>query len=225
MFSWAECFQQLWHTVLMTFISTFAAYAVGLPLGVLLACTSKKRQIIPHTKVLYTILSIFVNVIRSIPCLIVVLICLPITRGVFGRGTGAWFTILIPLFVASFAYVARVVEQTLSEVSSDKLEAVRSLGASNWHLVTKVLIPESLPSLIMGLSVSAISILGYTSFAYDIGAGGLIAYIWTFYSRNTSTFTNQWQFWIMIVIVVILVQVIQELGLIISKKLDKRRAI
>lgn len=225
MFEWNQCFIQLGNTVLMTLISTIAAYIVGLPLGVLLACCNKKRRIIKNSGITYTLLSILVNVIRSIPCLIVVLICMPVTRAVFGKGTGSWVTILIPLFVASFAYVARVVEQSLLEVSSEKIEAVKSLGANNWQLVTKVLIPECRSSLILGCSVSAICILGYTSFAYDIGAGGLIAYIWTFYTHNTTTFINEWQFWIMIVFVVILVQVIQELGLILSKKLDKRRII
>jgi len=224
-FSFSDCFLNFGRTIGMTVISTLLAYLIGLPLGVFLAASSKKRNIIPHSRVLNVILSFLVNVIRSIPCLIIVIICFPFTRSVFGIATGEWYVILIPLFVASFAYVARMVQQSLDEVSSEKLEAIKSLGASNFQLITKVLIPESLPSLITGLSVSMICILGYTSFAYDIGAGGLIAYIWQFYTKNTSNFMNQWVFWFMIILVVLLVQLIQELGLYISKKIDKRRFI
>ena len=148
---------------------------------------------------------------------------MPLTRGVFGRGTGAWYTILIPLFVAAFGFVARMVEQSLSEVPVGELEAVKSLGASSFQLIYKVLLPEARSSLISGIAVSAVSILGYTSFAYNIAGGGLIAGIWSYYSKHTGDYFASFYFWALIIVVVLIVQLIQELGLFISKKLDKRR--
>ena len=221
MIDWGLVLESTKETILITFISTFLAYLVGLPLGVILNVTSSKG-VYPN-RIFNSVLSIIVNVLRSIPCLIIVVLAMPISRAIFDRATGKWYTMIIPLFLTSFAYVARVVEQSLSEVDSGKFEAIRSLGASNSQLIFKVAIPESAPSLIVGLSVTVVSILGYTSFAYNIGAGGLISQIWTFYTRNTGNYTSEWMFWIMIIFVVLIVQIVQELGLFISRKIDKRR--
>lgn len=221
MIDWGLVLESTKETILITFISTFLAYLVGLPLGVILNATSSKG--VHPNRIINSVLSIIVNVLRSIPCLIIVVLAMPISRAIFDRATGKWYTMIIPLFLTSFAYVARVVEQSLSEVDSGKFEAIRSLGASNSQLIFKVAIPESAPSLIVGLSVTVVSILGYTSFAYNIGAGGLISQIWTFYTRNTGNYTSEWMFWIMIIFVVLIVQIVQELGLFISRKIDKRR--
>ena len=221
MIAWGLVLESTKETILITFISTFLAYLVGLPLGVILNATSSKG--VHPNRIINSVLSIIVNVLRSIPCLIIVVLAMPISRAIFDRATGKWYTMIIPLFLTSFAYVARVVEQSLSEVDSGKFEAIRSLGASNSQLIFKVAIPESAPSLIVGLSVTVVSILGYTSFAYNIGAGGLISQIWTFYTRNTGNYTSEWMFWIMIIFVVLIVQIVQELGLFISRKIDKRR--
>lgn len=209
------------ETLGMVFISCFVAYLIGLPLGVLLNVTSKKG--IKPCKWLNFILSLFVNILRSIPCLIVVVLMMPTVRLVFSTGSGEWYTILIPLVVTSFGFVARMVEQSLSEVDKGKIEAVESLGGTKMQIITKVLIPEARASLIGGLAVTLVSILGYTSFAYNLSAGGLISLIWRFYSTNTSDYLSEPLFWIMIILVIIIVQVIQEVGLIISKKLDKRK--
>ncbi len=221
MIDWGLVLESTKETILITFISTFLAYLVGLPLGVILNATSSKG--VHPNRIINSVLSIIVNVLRSIPCLIIVVLAMPISRAIFDRATGKWYTMIIPLFLTSFAYVARVVEQSLSEVDSGKFEAIRSLGASNSQLIFKVAIPESAPSLIVGLSVTLVSILGYTSFAYNIGAGGLISQIWTFYTRNTGNYASKWMFWIMIIFVVLIVQIVQELGLFISRKIDKRR--
>lgn len=221
MIDWGLVLESTKETILITFISTFLAYLVGLPLGVILNATSSKG-VYPN-RIFNSVLSIIVNVLRSIPCLIIVVLAMPISRAIFDRATGKWYTMIIPLFLTSFAYVARVVEQSLSEVDSGKFEAIRSLGASNSQLIFKVAIPESAPSLIVGLSVTMVSILGYTSFAYNIGAGGLISQIWTFYTRNTGNYASEWMFWIMIIFVVLIVQIVQEVGLFISRKIDKRR--
>lgn len=219
--SFNDILVMLLETILMTSIALIISYLIGLPLGILLNITSKNG--IKPNKKLNFILSSFVNIIRSIPCLIIVVLVMPLVRSIFGVGTGKWYTIIIPLFVSSFGFVSRMVEQSLCEVEKGKVEAVTSLGATNMQIITKVLLPESRSSLISGAAVTFVSILGYTSFAYNIGAGGLISGIWTFYQRNTGNYLSEIIFWILIVVVIILVQVVQELGLYISKKLDKRR--
>lgn len=209
------------ETLAMVVISGVLAYLVGLPLGVLLNVTSQKG--LKPCKWLNFVLSLIVNVLRSIPCLIVVVLLMPTVRAILGKGTGEWYTIIIPLFVTSFGFVARMVEQSLAEVDKGKVEAVQSLGGTDLQIITKVLLPEARSSLVGGLAVTLVSLLGYTSFAYNISAGGIIAGIWRYYAQNTGSYLEHPVFWIMIIIVILLVQLIQELGLAISKKLDKRR--
>lgn len=209
------------ETLLMTIISTVFGYLLGLPCGVLLNATSKNG--LKPKKWLNGILSVIVNVLRSVPCLIVIVICIPWTRAWFGTGSGEWYTIIIPMTICAFGFVARMVEQSLSEVSVGKIEAVRSLGATDMQIILKVLVPEAKTSLIAGVSVVAVNILGYTSFAYNLGAGGLISGIYTYYTRNTGNYLASVTFWILIIAVVLIVQLIQEAGLKIAKKLDKRR--
>lgn len=216
-----EIMTYLWQTALMTLIATFAAYLVGLPTGVLLNITSKKG--IKPCKWINIPLGIIVNILRSVPCLILVVIFIPLTRNIFGIGIGEWYTILIPLFVTAFGFVARMVEQSLQEVPVGEIEAIKSLGASNWQLITKVLLPESRSSLISSAAVTTVAILGYTSFAANIGAGGLIHGIWMAYRSNPTDFLNCWYFWVLLGLVVLIVQGVQELGLYVSKKIDKRR--
>lgn len=217
----SEIWTAVWETCAMTLISTVLAYLVGLPLGVLLNVTSKGG--IHPNRLVNLILGVIVNFLRSVPCLILTVVLLNFTRAIFGRGTGRWYTMIIPLFFSSFAYVARIVEQSLADVPYGEIEAVRSMGASDFSIMRKVLLREARPSLIMGVAVTLVNVIGYTSFAYNIGAGGLIADIWQFYTRNTGDFLTQGTFWLMIVLVVVLVQIIQELGLFLTKKLDKRR--
>lgn len=209
------------ETLLMTLISTLLAYILGLPCGVLLNVTGKNG--LKPCRWLNFLVGLIVNVLRSVPCLIVIVLCIPWTRAWFGKGTGEWFTIIIPMTVCAFGLVSRMVEQSLAEVPAGEIEAVKSLGATDFQLITKVLLPEAKISLITGVAVVAVSVLGYTSFAYNIGAGGLISGIYTFYTRNTGDYLFSSTFWILIVIVVIIVQLIQEAGLKIAKFLDKRR--
>lgn len=217
----SEIWTAVWETTAMTLISTVLAYLVGLPLGVLLNVTSKGG--LHPNRPINLILGVIVNFLRSVPCLILTVVLLNFTRAIFGRGTGRWYTMIVPLFFSSFAYVARIVEQSLADVPYGEIEAVRSMGASDFDIMRKVLLREARPSLIMGVAVTLVNVIGYTSFAYNIGAGGLIADIWQFYTRNTGNFLSQWTFWLMIILVVVLVQIIQELGLFLTKKLDKRR--
>lgn len=219
--SWLDILSSAGLTILMTFAATFLAYVLGIPVGILLNVTSKNG--LRPNKWINFVVGLIVNVLRSIPCLIIIVLCMPWTRAWFGRGTGEWYTILIPLTVCAFGFVARMVEQSLQEVPAGELEAIRSLGATDFQLIYKVLLPEARASLITGVSVVAVSILGYTSFAYNISAGGLIADIYTYYTRHTGDYMTSFVFWILIIVVVLIVQLIQELGLYIAKKIDKRR--
>ncbi len=221
--TFAEIVTMTGETLAMTFLSTLFAYILGLPCGVLLNVTSKNG--VKPCKWINFIVGLIVNVLRSVPCLIVIVLCIPWTRAWFGKGTGEWFTIIIPMTVCAFGLVSRIVEQSLAEVPAGEIEAVKSLGATDFQLITKVILPEAKASLITGVAVVAVSVLGYTSFAYNIGAGGLVSGIYTFYSRNTGDYLSSAFFWVLIVIVVIIVQLIQEAGLKIAKLTDKRRTL
>ena len=213
----------VFETIGTTFLATLFAYVLGLPFGVLLNVT-KKTGLKPCGW-FSTFVGLIVNVLRSIPCLIIIVICIPVTRALFERGTGEWYTILIPLTVCAFGFVARMVEQSLAEVSAGKIEAAKALGATNFQIITKVLIPEARASLVTGVAVVAVSVLGYTSFAYNIGAGGLISGIYTYYTRHTGDYMSSILFWVLIVLTVLIVQGIQELGMFIAKKIDKRKVV
>ena len=134
------------ETLGMVFISTFFAYLVGGPIGVILNVSSKNG--LKPCKWLNSLLGIIVNIFRSIPCLIIVVILIPVVRELLGKGTGRWWTMIIPLSVAAFGFVARMVEQSLAEVEKGKIEAVESLGATNLQIIFKVLIPEARASSI-----------------------------------------------------------------------------
>ena len=210
-----------YETVLMTVISTSLAYLVGLPLGVLLNVTSKNG--LRPNKFINTVLGIIVNFLRSIPCLILTVILIPLNRSIFGTASRSFYTMIIPLFFSSFAYVSRIVEQSLNEVDNGEIEAIRSLGASDFFIIRKVLLVEARSSLVLGIGVTLVNVIGYTSFAYNLGAGGLISQIWSYYTKHTSDFTSTFLFWFLIILVVLIVQLFQELSLFISKKIDKRR--
>ncbi len=209
------------ETIGMTIISTLLAYLIGLPLGIVLKVTGKNG--LHPNKPLNLILGVIVNFLRSVPCLILTVILLPLNRALLGRGTGQWYTMIIPLFFSTFAYVARSVEQSLQDVDNGEIEAVRSLGANSFQIIFHVLLSEARASLLLGFTITIVNVLGYTSFAYNIGAGGLISEIWSYYTRHTGDFLQSWDFWWMIVIVVALVEVVQELGLFLAKKVDKRK--
>ncbi|MCQ2086903.1 MAG: ABC transporter permease [Bacilli bacterium] len=214
-------FSSLGETLLMTLISTFLAYVIGLPIGILLNITSKKG-LIPNRPV-NLIVGGIVNILRSIPCLLLIVILIPLSNLVLGKGnwSGNWSSMIIPLTFAAFGFVSRVVEQSLAEVDSGVVEAARSLGATNRQIVFKVLLPEARSSLITGLAVTTVSIIGYTAFAGNIAAGGLIAQSFNFgYYNDDST-----SMWICLLFVILIVQVIQEGCLLIAKKIDKRRKI
>lgn len=202
-------------TILMTLISTLGAYIIGLPVGVLLVIT-QPHSVWPH-KTLNRVLGWIVNILRSLPFIILIVAIIPFTRAVMGTILGVRGAV-VPLIIAAAPFVARMVESSLAEVDTGVIEISQSMGASVWQIVTKVLLPESVPSLVLGSSISIITILAYTAIAGAVGAGGLgdIAIRYG-YQRFQSDVM-----WVTVVLLVVIVQIIQSLLGLISKKLDKR---
>ena len=203
-------------TLYMTLTSTLIGYVIGLPMGILLTVTDKDG-IHPNAAV-YKVLDVIANLIRSVPFLILLIVLIPFTRFLIGRSYGPTATI-VPLVIAAAPYIARMVESSLKEVDAGVIEAARSMGASNFTIVTKVMLVEARTSLIVGATISLGTILGYSAMAGTVGGGGLgdiaIRYGYT-----------RWQTDIMIVtviILVLLVQLFQSIGMLISKKMDRRR--
>lgn len=205
----------IWETVYMTFISSVFAYLIGLPLGVVLNVTSP-NGIHPMPK-LNKLLGFVVNFFRSIPFIILMVAMLPVAKFIVGTSLGNK-AVIVMLVIAAAPYVARMAESSLSEVSSGVIEAAQSMGATNFEIITKVLIPEAKPSLINGAAISIVTILGYSAMAATIGGTGLgqIAIIYG-HQRSNSDIT-----WICVFLTVIIVQIIQELGRYIAVKTDKR---
>ena len=150
------------NTLLMTLPATFFAYLIGLPLGVLLVIT-RKDGILPKPT-LNRIIGVIVNLLRSVPFIILMVMLFPATRAILGRGTGT-VSIIIPLTVSAFPYVARMVEGSLLEVDNGVVEAAQAMGSTTFQIVRKVLIPEAMPSLVNGFAICITTILGYTAMA------------------------------------------------------------
>ena len=205
----------IWETVYMTLISSAFAYLIGLPLGVILNVTDKKG-IAPHPK-LNSVLGFVVNFFRSIPFIILMVAMLPVAKFLVGTMIGNK-AVIVMLIVAAAPYVARMVESSLNEVNVGVIEAAQSMGASNFEIICKVLVPEAKPALITGAAISVVTILGYSAMAATIGGTGLgqIAIIYG-HQRSTDDIT-----WICVFLIWIIVQVIQELGRYIAVKTDKR---
>ena len=205
----------IWETIYLTFISAFFAYLFGLPLGLLLNITDKEGI---HPIVwLNKILGIIVNIFRSIPFVILMVAVLPAAKLVMGTGLGNK-AMIFTLIVAAIPYVARMAESSLKEVDRGVIEAAQAMGTSSFKIVYKVLIPESKPSLIVGAVISLVTILGYSAMAGTIGGGGLgmIAINYGYQRFNNDIV------WICVLLTVIIVQLIQEVGMFIASKTDKR---
>ena len=203
------------QTLYMTLVSTAAAYLIGLPLGVLLNISDKDG--IRPMPVLNKILGVIVNFLRSVPFLILLVFLIPFTRMIVGTTIGSTATI-VPLIVAAAPFVARMVESSLKEVDPGVIEAAQSMGAKPIQIITKVLLPEAKPSLLVGAARAVTTILGYSAMAGFVGGGGLgtiaINYGYYRYQNNMMIVT--------VLLLVIIVQVFQEIGMLISKKSDKR---
>ena len=212
---WNEIGTGFFETLYMTFGSAILAYLIGLPVGVLLYMTAKDG-ITPNGAV-NIIVGIIVNILRPIPFVILAIFIRPFTRAIVGTAQGTT-AMLVPLIISAAPYIARMVESSLKEVDKGKIEAAQAMGTSNFKIVYKVLIPEAKPSLIIGATIVLATILGYTAMAGVIAGGGLgdIALRYGYYRYKTEVM------WITLIILIIIVQIIQEAGLILAKKLDNR---
>lgn len=205
----------IWETVYMTLISSVIAYIIGLPLGVVLTVTSDDG--IHPIRWLNKLLSLVVNFFRSIPFIILMVALLPVAKLVVGTSLGNK-AMIVMLVIAAAPYVARMVESSVKEVGAGVIEAAQSMGASNFQIIRKVLLPEAKPSLILGAVISMVTILSYSAMASTIGGTGLgqVAIIYG-HQRSNSDIT-----WICVFLTVIIVQIIQEVGTHIAHRTDKR---
>lgn len=203
------------ETLYMTLASTFFAYIIGLPLGLLLVVTDKDG--IKPIPWLNTVLGTIINIVRSIPFLILLVALMPFTKAVVGTVIGAKATI-VGLLVAAAPFVARMVESSLKEVEKGVIEAAQSMGASPFQIMTKVLLPEAKPSLLVGGAIAITTILGYSAMAGFVGGGGLgaIAINYGYYRGQDDIM------YLMVILLVVIVQVFQELGMRVSKHTDRR---
>lgn len=204
------------ETLYMTLAATAASYVIGLPMGVVL-CVTGAIGICPN-RPLNAVLGTIVNIIRSVPFIILLVAVIPVTRFIVGTSLGSSATI-VPLVIGAAPFVARLVETSLSEVSSGVIEAGRSMGASTWQLITKVLVPEAAPSLIANATTAATTILGYSAMAGFVGGGGLgaIAINYGYYRYETVTML------VTVALMVVIVQLIQSTGTATVKRSDKRK--
>ena len=205
----------IWETVYMTLLSTAIAYIIGLPLGVLLTVTDKGG--ICPVRWLNAILGFIVNIFRSIPFIIFMVAMLPVAKLVVGSslGNGAMIVMLV---LAAAPYIARMVESSLKEVPAGVIEAAQAMGTPNFKIITKVMLPEAKPALIVGAVISTVTVLSYSAMAGTIGGGGL--------GQIAITYGHQ-RFkddiiWVCVVLIVIIVQIIQEVGMYLARRTDRR---
>lgn len=200
-------------TLVMTSVATLFAYIIGLPIGVLLI-TSNKKGICPNATI-NTVLGWIVNIVRSVPFIILLVAIIPFTRLIVGTSLGVPGAI-VPLVITAAPFVARVVEQSLAEVDGSLIEAAQSFGASKLQIVYKVLLWESLPSLIRGAALTFITLFGFSAMAGTVGAGGLgdiaIRYGYQRYQYDVMT--------VAVILCIILVQIVQSLGDFISRSIN-----
>ena len=206
-----------WATLYMTLISTLFGYILGLPLGIVLAVTDKEG--IRPNAVVYKVLDFIVNMTRSIPFLILLILVMPLTKLIVGQTYGSSATI-VPLTIAAAPFIGRMVESSLKEVDKGVIEAAQSMGAGTFTVICRVLLVEARTSLLVGVTIAIGTIFGYSAMAGVVGGGGLgdIAIRYGFYRYETEIMI------VTIIILVILVQILQGIGMMISKKLDRRRA-
>ena len=205
----------VWQTVYMTVLSTLFAYLLGLPMGVLLYIT-KSDGICPN-RIVHGVLDVFVNIFRSIPCIILMVAMIPVARLLLGTSTGNG-AVIVTLVIAAAPYVARMVESSLQEVGGGVIEAAQSMGCSSAQIVFRVLLPEARPSLIQGCTISTVTILGYTALAATLGGQGL-GQIAIIYGHQRS---NDDIIWLCVLLIVIIVQIIQLMGTQIVRRTDRR---
>ena len=206
----------IWETLYMTLASTLFGYVFGLPLGIILAISDKEG--IKPNQGLYKVLDVVINILRSVPFLILLIILIPFTRLLIGKSYGSTATI-IPLVVSAAPFIARMVESSIKEVDKGVIEAAQSMGASTFQIITKVLLVEARTSLIVGVTIALGTILGYSAMAGTVGGGGLgdIAVRYGYYRYQPDIMV------VTVVLLILMVQIFQTIGMRLSIKLDKRK--
>ena len=202
-------------TLYMTLATTFMGYVLGLPMGIALVITAPKG--LRPNKIIYKVLDVVVNVVRSFPFLILLIVIQPLTWIIVGKSYGPTATI-VPLTLSAAPFIARMVESSLLEVDHGVIEAAQSMGANLWTIIWKVMIGEAKTSLIVNVTIALGTILGYSAMAGIVGGGGLgdIAIRYGYYRYDSSIM------WVTVVLLIVLVQLMQYVGMKLSKKLDKR---
>ena len=212
---WLMFAQGLWETLYVMVISTVIAYIIGLPLGLILSVTDADG--LHPSAGINKVLGTIVNLLRSVPFLIMVFLLTAFTRLIVGTSVGSP-AMIPPLVIAAFPFVARLVEASVREVDLGVIEAAQSMGASTLQIVTRVILPEATPSLIAGATTATVTILGYSAMAGIVGGGGLgaIAINYGYYRKESAIM------WVAVVLIVILVQILQGAGTRIAIRSDKR---
>ena len=206
----------MWETLYSTLLATFFAIVIGLPLGVILV-TGESKGIRPLPAPVMSFLNVLINLLRSVPFIILMVMIIPLTRLIIGTSVGTVASI-VPLTVAAFPFMARLVESSLREVNPNIIEAAQSMGASTLQIVTRVMLPESVPSLITNFTLAITTIMGYTAMSGAVGGGGLgklaLAYGYQRYRFAV--------LYLAVIVLVIITQVIQAFGTWLARQCDKR---
>ena len=204
------------ETLFMTLLSTLFGYILGLPIGITLAVTDKSG--IKPNAVVYKVLDVIANIIRSVPFLILLILLMPITKMIVGRSYGTAATV-VPLTVAAAPFIGRMIESSLNEVDRGVIEAAQSMGASTMTIIVRVLLVEARTSILVGVTIALGTILGYSAMAGIVGGGGLgdIAMRYGYYRYESEIML------VAVVLLVILVQIFQTIGMKMSVKLDRRK--
>jgi len=205
-----------WETVFMTFVSTIFACILGCPLGMYLY-TASPAGLTPHP-ILYNIISRIVNLLRSLPFIILMILLIPLTRMIIKTSIGPT-AVIIPLSIAAAPFVARVAESALAEVDHGVITAARAMGSTNFQIIRKVLFPEALPALVSGLALTIIGVIGYSAMAGAIGGGGLgdLAIRYGYYRYRSDVTLGA------VIIILLLVEAVQITGTVISRSLLSKR--
>ena len=206
----------IWETLYVTVIATALAIVIGLPLGVLLVA-GEKNGVLPLPRPVMQVLNVVINLLRSVPFLILMIMAFPLARLIVGTAVGTVASI-VPLVIAAFPFVARLVESSLREVNPNIIEMAQSMGASPFQIIMKVMIPESVPSLLSNFTIAVTTILGYSAMGGIIGGGGLekIAINYVYYRYMYLVM------YLAVILLIILVQIFQSVGTRLSVKSDKR---
>ncbi len=206
----------VWETLYVTVLSTLFAIILGLPLGVLLVA-GEKGGVLPLPKWLLKTIDVIINILRSVPFLILMILVIPLTRAIIGTSVGTMATV-VPLVIAAFPFIARLAETSLREVDPNIVEAAQSMGATPMQIICKVLLPESVPSLISNATTAITTILGYSAMSGIIGGGGLgkIAINYGYYRYKYLVML------LAVILLILLVQIFQTVGTRLTSKCDKR---